>query len=51
MKIDDDRELPVEKGIFSKEEFLEVTDMIGREIKRAEEDSKESNNIEVENGW
>ena len=34
MKIDDDKGLLVEKGIFSKEEFLEVMKTIGQEIGR-----------------
>jgi len=34
MKIDDDKGLLVEKGIFSKEEFLEVMNTIGQEIGR-----------------
>ena len=34
MEINDDKGLLVEKGIFSKEEFLEVTNMIDREMKR-----------------
>ncbi len=34
MKIDDDKGLLVEKGIFSKEEFLEVTRMMDREMER-----------------
>ena len=33
MEINDDKGLLVEKGIFSKEEFLEVTKMIDREMK------------------
>jgi hypothetical protein len=36
MKIDDDKGLLVEKGIFSKEEFLEVMNTIGQEIGREE---------------
>src|SRR4030042_4613401 len=34
MKINDDKGLLVEKGIFSKEEFLQVTNMIDREMKK-----------------
>jgi uncharacterized protein YqgQ len=34
MEITDDKGLLVEKGIFSKEEFLEVTNMIDREMKK-----------------
>ena len=34
MEINDDKGLLVEKGIFSKEEFLEVTNMIDREMKK-----------------
>lgn len=34
IKIDDDKGLLVEKGIFSKEEFLEVTKTIDQEIGR-----------------
>jgi len=34
MKIDDDKGWLVEKGIFSKEEFLEVMKTIGQEIGR-----------------
>ncbi len=34
MEINDDNGLLVEKGIFSKEEFLEVTNMIDREMKK-----------------
>jgi len=34
MAINDDKGLLVEKGIFSKEEFLEVTNMIDREMKK-----------------
>jgi uncharacterized protein YqgQ len=34
MEINDDKGLLVEKGIFSKEEFLEVTSMIDREMKK-----------------
>jgi uncharacterized protein YqgQ len=34
MEINDDRGLLVEKGIFSKEEFLEVTNMIDQEMKK-----------------
>jgi uncharacterized protein YqgQ len=34
MEINDDKGLLVEKGVFSKEEFLEVTNMIDREMKK-----------------
>ena len=34
MEINDDKGLLVEKGIFSKEEFLEVTNMIDQEMKK-----------------
>jgi uncharacterized protein YqgQ len=34
MEINDDKGLLVEKGIFSKEEFLEVTNMMDREMKK-----------------
>jgi hypothetical protein len=34
MEINDDKGLLVEKGIFSKEEFFEVTNMIDREMKK-----------------
>ena len=34
MEINDDKGLLVEKGIFSKEEFLEVTNMIDRDMKK-----------------
>ena len=34
IKIDDDKGLPVKKGIFSKEEFLEVMKTIDREMGR-----------------
>ena len=37
MEIDDDKGLLVEKGIFSKEEFLEVTNMIDQEMKKDQE--------------
>ena len=37
MEINDDKGLLVEKGIFSKEEFLEVTNMIDREMKKDRE--------------
>jgi hypothetical protein len=33
MEINDDKRLLVEKGIFSKEEFLEVMKTIGQEMK------------------
>jgi len=36
MEINDDKGLLVEKGIFSKEEFLEVMKMVGQEIKNEE---------------
>ena len=36
MEINDDKGLLVEKGIFSKEEFLEVMKMVGQEIKNKE---------------
>jgi len=34
MEINDDKGLLVEKGIFSKEKFFEVTNMIDREMKK-----------------
>jgi len=34
MEINDDKGLLVEKGIFSKEEYLKIRDMIDREIKK-----------------
>ena len=34
MEINDDKGLLVEKGIFSKEEFLEMTNMIDQEMKK-----------------
>ncbi len=34
MEINDDKGLLVEKGIFSKEEFLEVTNIIDQEMKK-----------------
>jgi uncharacterized protein YqgQ len=34
MEINDDKGLLVEKGIFSKEEFLEVTNMMDQEMKK-----------------
>ena len=34
MEIDDDKRLLVEKGIFSKEEFLEMTNRIDQEMKK-----------------
>ena len=34
MEINDDKGLLVEKGIFSKEEFLEMTNRIGQEMKK-----------------
>jgi len=37
MEIDNDKRLLVEKGIFSKEEFLEVTNMIDQEMKKDQE--------------
>jgi len=36
MEINDDKGLLVEKGIFSKEEFLEVTNMIDQEMKKGQ---------------
>jgi len=42
MEINDDKGLLVEKGIFSKEEFWEVTKTIESEM--------ELNRVEVENG-
>jgi hypothetical protein len=39
MGINDDKGLLVEKGIFSKEEFLEVMKTIGQEIGREEEEN------------
>ena len=34
MKISEDKRLLVEKGVFTKEEFLEVARMMDREVKR-----------------
>jgi len=40
MKIDDDKGLLVERGIFSKEEFLKVTKMVDKETGRAKKREK-----------
>jgi len=35
MEINDDKGLLVEKGIFGKEEYLQIMNMIGREMKKS----------------
>jgi hypothetical protein len=40
MKIDDDKGLLVERGIFSKEEFLKVTKIVDKETGRAKKREK-----------
>jgi len=48
MDISDDKGLLVEKGIFSKEEFLKVMKSIDKEMERGGE--RDLNKVEVENG-